>query len=97
MIPVEPAPEPQDFDRKVRQPGLGAIAESVGELPTIKRRGPRRKKVADYREDIPSESFLPFWRAALDDMMAPFIAMELGLQGTLRPEDAGFLSNPPPG
>jgi hypothetical protein len=41
MIPVEPAPEPPDFDKKVRQPGLSAIAEMVGEPPTIQRRGPR--------------------------------------------------------
>jgi hypothetical protein len=40
MIPVEPAPEPADFDSKVRQPGLSAIAELVGEPLTIKRRGP---------------------------------------------------------
>jgi hypothetical protein len=72
MIPVRPAPEPPDFDEKVRQPGLSAIAELVGEPPVIKRRGPRRKKVAERREDIASENFPPFWREALDDMMLAY-------------------------
>jgi hypothetical protein len=72
MIPVEPAPEPPGFDRKVRQPGLSAIAELVGEPPTIKRRGPRRRKIVDHREDIASESFPPSWREALDDMMQAY-------------------------
>ena len=72
MIPVDPAPEPPDFDRKVRQPGLSAIAEMVGEPPLLRRRGRRRSKIADRREDIPSESFPPFWRDALDDMMLAY-------------------------
>jgi hypothetical protein len=72
MIPVEPAPEPPDFDSKVRQPGLSAIAELVGEPPKIKRRGPRRRKIANHREEIPSDSFPPFWRAALGDMMRAY-------------------------
>lgn len=33
MIPVTPAPEPEDFDRKVRQPGLKACAK--GKLPPL--------------------------------------------------------------
>ncbi|MGP0064493.1 MAG: hypothetical protein ACLQGP_12960, partial [Isosphaeraceae bacterium] len=69
MIPVKPAPKPPDFDRKVRQPGLSAIAELVGEPPLIKRPGRRRKKIAERREEIPAENFPPFWREALDDMM----------------------------
>lgn len=72
MIPVVPAPEPPNFDRKVRQPGLSAIAELVGEPLTIKRGGPRRRKIVDHREDIASESFPPFWREALDDMMRAY-------------------------
>jgi hypothetical protein len=72
MIPVEPAPEPADFDSKVRQPGLSAIAELVGEPLTIKRRGPRRRKIADRREEIPSENFPTFWRAAIGDMMQAY-------------------------
>jgi hypothetical protein len=72
MIHVEPAIEPPDFDRKIRQPGLSAIAELVGEPPILKRRGPRRDKVADRREDIPSDSFPTFWRNGLDDMMQAY-------------------------
>jgi hypothetical protein len=72
VIPVDPAPEPPDFDRKVRQPGLSAIAELVGEPPLSKRRGRRRSKIADRREDIPSDSFPAFWRESLDDMMRAY-------------------------
>jgi hypothetical protein len=72
MIHVNPAPEPPDFDRKVRQPGLSAIAEMVGEPPLMKRPGRIRSKIADRREDIPSESFPTFWRNGLDDMMLAY-------------------------
>jgi hypothetical protein len=72
MIHVDPASEPQDFDRNVRGPGLSAIAEMVGEPPVLKRRGRRRTKIADRREDIPSESFPAFWREGLDDMMLAY-------------------------
>jgi hypothetical protein len=72
MIPVKPAPMPPDFDKKVRRHGLSAIAELVGEPPLIKRPGPRRKKIAERREDIPAESFPPFWREALDDMLLAY-------------------------
>jgi hypothetical protein len=72
VIPVIPAPEPPDFGRKVRQPGLSAIAELIGEPPLLRRRGPGRSKIADRREDIRSESFPPFWREALDDMMRAY-------------------------
>jgi hypothetical protein len=72
MIHVDPAPEPPDFDRKIRQPGLSAIAEMVGEPPLVRRRGPRRGKCADRREDIPTECFPPFWRYGLDDMMRDY-------------------------
>lgn len=41
MIPVEPKPEPLEFDACVRKPGLSAIAELVGEPPTLKRPGPK--------------------------------------------------------
>jgi hypothetical protein len=69
MIHVDQAPEPPDFDTKVRQPGLSAVAEMVGEPPLIRRRGPRRPKIADRREDIPPEKFPPFWTLAIDEMM----------------------------
>ena len=69
MIPVAPAPEPADFDRKVRQPGLSAIDEMVGRKPRLKRPGPRREKIAAREADIPADKFPPFWREALEDML----------------------------
>ncbi len=72
MIPVLLAKEPADFDAKVRQPGLAAIDELVGRSPRIKRRGPRRKKVAETETKIPAQAFPPFWREALDDMMSAY-------------------------
>ena len=71
MIKVTPAPEPATFDAVVRQPGLRSIAEKVGEKPS--RRGGRRfSKMADRREDIPAESFHPYWTEALDDLMTAY-------------------------
>lgn len=52
MIRVEQAPEPSSFDMKVRQPGLRAIAEMVGEPNLPKRPGPKRKVIAASREEI---------------------------------------------
>jgi hypothetical protein len=70
VIPAKPAPEPPGFDEKVRKPGLRAIAELVGDPSLPKRPGPQRKKIADHREDIPPDSFPPYWRDTLDEMMA---------------------------
>jgi hypothetical protein len=71
MIRVTPAPEPATFDKTVRQPGLRAIAEMVGEAPAPPRkRG--HKKIADSREEIPPKSFPPYWTEALDDLMAAY-------------------------
>lgn len=72
MIPVVLAAEPHDFDQKVRQPGLSAIDELVGRPPRIRRRGPRRAKVANTESKIPPDKFPPFWREALDDMMEAY-------------------------
>ena len=44
----------------------------VGEPPILRRRGRRRSKIADRREDIRSESFPAFWREGLDDMMLAY-------------------------
>ena len=35
MIRVQPQPEPDDFDAKVRQPGLRALAADAGEPPSL--------------------------------------------------------------
>lgn len=69
MIPVSCAPEPRSFDATVRQPGLSAIDELVGRSPRLKRRGPKRKKIASRESDIPAAAFPPFWRLALDEML----------------------------
>ena len=67
MIPVTPAREPPDFDRTVRQPGLRAVAELVGEAPQ-RSAGRPFDQVADSRDMIPAASFPPYWREALDDL-----------------------------
>lgn len=72
MIPVVLAKEPADFDKKVRQPGLCAIDELVGRAPRIKRRGPRRAKVAAIESKIAADKFPPFWREVLDEMMEAY-------------------------
>jgi len=68
MIPVTPAAEPPDFDARVRQKGLDAIAELVGKTPRRARRGPKRKKIADTRDRIPADAFPPYWREVLPEM-----------------------------
>lgn len=72
MIPVSPAPEPADFDEKVRQPGLSAIDELVGRKPHRKRSGRKRAKVADVESKVPADKLPPFWRRALDDLLAAY-------------------------
>jgi hypothetical protein len=72
MIPVSPAPEPADFDTKVRKPGLSAIDELVGRPPRLKRPGPKRKQVAFVESEIPSDKFPPFWREAIDDLLEAY-------------------------
>jgi hypothetical protein len=69
VIPVALAQEPPHFDQKIRQPGLAAIDELVGRTPRIRRRGPRRPKIAEVESEIPAEKFPPFWREAIEDMM----------------------------
>lgn len=73
MIPVMPAPEPPNFDRDVRQPGLRAIAEMVGKRPrTPRTHGTPCSQIAQRERDIPSESFPPLWRDAIDDLMSAY-------------------------
>jgi hypothetical protein len=72
VIPVEPAPEPPTFDANVRQPGLSAIAELVGEPATMKRPGRRRKAVASHRDELQAGDFPPIWRKATDDLLAAY-------------------------
>jgi hypothetical protein len=71
MIRVRPAPEPPSFQERVRDPGLRAIAEMVGETPP-RAAGRRFAKRADRREDIDADEFPPYWTEALDDLMVAY-------------------------
>lgn len=68
MIRVELADEPLDFDAKVRQPGLRAIAELAGEPGLPKRKGRPRKAIANSREQIPADKFPSYWTEALPEL-----------------------------
>ena len=68
MIPVTPAPTPPDFDARVRQPGLLAIAELVGETPP-RAAGRRHARIAASREEIPPNKLPPYWREAVGDLL----------------------------
>jgi hypothetical protein len=68
VIHVDPQPEPPSFDTAVRQPGLSALAELIGQPPTIKRPGPRRGKLADRIEALPHDALPPFWRECLPQL-----------------------------
>jgi len=79
MIPVIQAPEPAEFDAKVRQPGLAAIDEMVGREPRLKRPGPKRKQLVNQQEqlvtqeqDIPADAFPAYWRDALPEMLVAY-------------------------
>lgn len=73
MIHVTEAPEPASFDKRVRQRGLSAIAELVGEKPSSPRRGGRRyPKIASRREDIPARRLPPLWREVLPEMLQAY-------------------------
>lgn len=72
MIRLEPAPEPAEFDTRVRQPGLAAIAELVGEGSDRSRPGSTRKKVAERREGIPADAYPPLWRHALPYLLESY-------------------------
>ena len=71
MIPVTLAEEPSDFQTKVREPGLRAIAEMVGERPKRKS-GQPFKKIVNRREEIPSGSLPDYWTKCLDDLMQAY-------------------------
>ena len=58
MIRVVPAIEPAHFDERVRQPGLALIAQLA--------------ESAGSKDAIPPSQFKPYWRRALDDLMASY-------------------------
>jgi hypothetical protein len=53
MIPVIPQPEPEDFDARVRQPGLASLA---------------KKQIALEQALPPKTDIEPYWRGCLDDL-----------------------------
>lgn len=73
MIPVSPAPVPPSFDAAVRDRGLRALAELVGEPPPKPRvKGRPFKKIAERREDIHPDKLPDYWTDALDDLMEAY-------------------------
>ena len=69
MIPVALAAKPPDFDEKVREPGLRAIAERVGKVsPYPRKRGSKNVKVADDEKGIPPDKFPDYWTEILPEM-----------------------------
>jgi hypothetical protein len=73
VIPVGPAEEPPSFDKRVRKPGLLAIAEMAGKSPPHKRAGGRPfAKIVSREHDIPARFFPTYWRRALDDLMSAY-------------------------
>ena len=58
MIRVAPAGEPAQFDEQVRQPGLALIAQLAAK--------------AGSEDAIPPRQFKPYWRRALDDLLASY-------------------------
>ena len=58
MIPVAPAGEPAQFDKQVRQPGLASIAQLAA--------------TAGSEDAIPPRLFKPYWRCALNDLLASY-------------------------
>jgi hypothetical protein len=74
VIPVQPAPEPDDFDRLVRQRGLSELAVMIGKRGWVTRTGPRRKQIivagkpVTRVKDIPPERLPPYWRAMIPQL-----------------------------
>lgn len=72
MIHVRSQPPPADFDETVRQPGLSALAELIGQPPTVVRPGPRRAPIADRVEDLRAADLPPLWRRCLPQLGAAY-------------------------
>lgn len=72
MIRGKLTQEPVEFDTKVRQPGVRAIAEMVGESNLPKRRGKKRDVIANSRDTIPADKFPTYWTQALPDLLQAY-------------------------
>ena len=66
-MPVQEAAEPTGFDADVRVPGNRALDELLGQMPTVRRRGPPRKNKGKYNAetDIPAGELKDYWTRAL--------------------------------
>ncbi|AZE95606.1 hypothetical protein C4J96_3505 [Pseudomonas orientalis] len=71
MIRLTLAQEPAGFDKKVRQPGLRALEEMIGN-PVVRAPGKKRKVVATRKRDIKGSDFPPYWTEALPDMLKAY-------------------------
>ena len=60
MIRVIPAPEPDTFDARVRQPGLRKLEELA------------ERHYGGSKDAIPGGKFPDCWRGSLDDLMASY-------------------------
>ena len=60
MMRVHPAPEPNAFDERVRQPGRRALDKLAAE------------KYSGSKEVIPASEFPPYWRRSLDDLLVAY-------------------------
>jgi hypothetical protein len=75
MIPVQRADPPDTFDAEVRDLGLCALAEFIGQPQTIKRSGPKRQQLVvngvpiTRVEEIPPDKLPALWTEALNDML----------------------------
>lgn len=72
MIRVRPSSEPAGFDDSVRKRGQNALLELIGSPEAPKRRGPKRRKLADRIKDLCADDLPAFWTAALPDLRAAY-------------------------
>jgi hypothetical protein len=85
LIRLTPAPEPADFDSKVRQPGYRAIAEMIGQTPSPPRTAgkPLQQRTTQVEQadgikksilvtdpgGLPSSELPSYWTEAISDLM----------------------------
>ena len=72
MIRVQLRPEPDAFDQTVRQPGLSAIAELVGEEPLPDQQPLNPQQVFHDRASIPGRRFPNYWKHARCDLLRAY-------------------------
>lgn len=71
MIKVNPAPEPEDFDSKVRQRGLRALQGMIGNNTGVRSGKPRKDTYNDL-DSIPASKIPPYWRDCLPELMEAY-------------------------